>query len=155
MEIHDSSQTIGGAKERAGCISEEIAEWATHVAILSPNYIKCAARQEPAGSVRKRWHVGSKLCTRWAEDNYLLVLMPQPGGWIVLRELYFSEEPDQRFLCNILGDMPVLCPRFVDAARLADACYPIPPAVLQWRTHNPQYARSRNNSYPSADRRPT
>jgi hypothetical protein len=155
MEIHDSSQIIGGVKERAGCISEEIADWATHVALLSPAYIKCAARQEPAGSVRKRWNVGSNLCTRWTEENYLLVLTSQPGGWMVLRELYFSGVHDQRVLCNILGGMPVLCSRFVDAARLADACYPIPPAVLQWRADNTQYARSPNNSYPNANRRTT
>lgn len=153
MKIHDSSQTIGGVKERADCIPEEVAEWATHVAILSPEYIKCAGRQEPAESVRKRWHGRSTIRTRWTEDgeNYLLVLMQHPGGWIVLRELYFSGEHDQRVLCNILGGMPVLCSRFVDAARLAEACYPLPPAVLQWRTYNPQYDRSLNNSYPSAN----
>ena len=131
MDLYDSSQTIGGVKERAGCISKKIERWATHVAILSPEYIKCAARQEPAESVRKRWHVRSKLSFRRTEDNYILVLMQQPGGWVVQRS---SGGSGFQTLFNILGDMPILCPMFEAAAQLAEACHPIPLTVLQWRT---------------------
>ena len=136
MNVQDATGAVGGVKERTGCLSDDTASWATHAATLSPDYAKRAAREESAVSVRKRWRGHSGLYTRNTEDCQFAIVQ-QPGGWLVQRSFWNSAGSNSQILCNILGDMPILCPRFVAAAQLAEACHPTPLAVLQWRTDAP------------------
>ena len=64
-------------------------------------------------------------------DDYLWV-QKQDGGWTV--ELCYPDvDPDARILT--IENMPVLCPDAPWAARLAEACYPTPPANLVWHSY--------------------
>jgi hypothetical protein len=132
MKIHDATGVIGGVEQSSD---------GDLFATLSPEYIRRAAR-EPAVSVRKRWDVNSNNIYFIDTENFALWLVPEPGGWIIMRALGSPSSFDLQTLCNILGDMPILCSRWEVAAQLAEACHPTPLAVLQWRADHSHVNRA-------------
>jgi hypothetical protein len=118
---------------RKGLLKETSQDWATHVAPISTGYVKYVSgesRLEPAKSILKRWQKGpGKVRVRWRTEGYTLLIFREPGGWIAHRQ-----GGDRQTLSTTLGDMPILCPSFAAAAKLAEASNPSPPPHLHWRS---------------------
>jgi hypothetical protein len=112
-------------------------KWASNFALLTDEFIAQIVKDASQGNSRSspgEWTgielVGSYSCK--VGDDYLWI-QKQDGGWAI--ELCYPDnaDPDARVLT--IENMPVLCPDGPSAARLAEACYPKPPANLVWHSY--------------------
>ena len=114
---------------------EWYAKWASNFAQLTDEYIAelwADAFRSIGQSPPRTWR-GSNMFGYYLQvgDDFLWV-QEHDGGWPV--ELCYPDvDPDARILT--IENMPVLCPDGLSAIRLAEACYPTPPANLVWHSY--------------------
>jgi hypothetical protein len=115
--------------------------WATDFALLTDAYIARVATCAPTvdwvkmypenppddGGNRHYRNLGNSQVR--VDIDYL-----QPAGWMI--ELIHDnlEDCDGRILTFVRGNMPVLCPTFSAATRLAEACFPNSHYHVYWRS---------------------
>jgi hypothetical protein len=116
-------------------LRESYAKWASNFALLTDEYIAelwADAFRSIGQSPPRTWR-GSNMFGYYLQvgDDFLWV-QEHDGGWPV--ELCYPDvDPDARILT--IENMPVLCPDGLSAIRLAEACYPTPPANLVWHSY--------------------
>jgi hypothetical protein len=110
------------------------AKWASNFALLTDEFIAELVNGVTGQLSQPRWKsfkvLGEHSCK--IGDNYLWV-QEHPGGCTI--ELCYpdNDDPDARILT--IENMPVLCRDVASATRLAEACYPKPPANLVWHSY--------------------
>jgi hypothetical protein len=112
--------------------------WANDFALLSDAYIARVASCTPTGRW-SHWYPDASKSGGGGDRQELdlghvrlSVDYVQSGGWIIEVIHDGVDDWDARILTAVRGDMPVLCPSFQSAIRLAEASFSNPHYHLYW-----------------------
>jgi hypothetical protein len=112
--------------------------WASEFALLSRRYITRVASCTPTGHWTKRYPDALKSGGGGDRQELdlgharLIVDYLQPAGWFIEVLHDDVDDSDARILTAVREDMPVLCPSFQSAIRLAEASFSNPHYHLYW-----------------------
>ncbi len=127
-----------------GCLKETIPrpaanvpDWyaprATHFLQLTDEFIAHATKCAPYKQLPRSWSKQKRDEAYYRPyRNYKYWVIDSDNGWLIERDNQLNGKKE--ILSNLLLDMPVLCPTYPIAARLAEACFhdPAPVYYLQW-----------------------
>jgi hypothetical protein len=114
-------------KRDAANVPDWYAPWAKHFLCVSDEFLAHATKCTPYKRLPRRWstdrfYPGDSFSRRLG--NHELTVRAADHGWLIQCHDLLSDE--LRVLAHLLIFAPVLCPTYATAARLAEACYPVP-----------------------------
>jgi hypothetical protein len=117
----------------AAKVPDTYAPWAQKFLQLTDEFIAHVTQCAPYKRLPRSWCVDKPDETYYRiRGSYMYWVIDSDNGWLIERDHQLNGR--EEILSNFLLNMPVLCPTYAIAARLAEACLhdPAPVYYLQW-----------------------
>ena len=117
-------------------ILDGFATWAQYFLRASDDFVAHATKMAPYKNRPRAWSTWGRGAWIRRVDDYDLIVGITDNGWLIERQSQqFEPAIPGQVLTLMFVEAPILCPTPATAARLADACHPVPPSdqyLLFW-----------------------